>query len=66
MRKFLILLPIGQRAAKLGGVSVSELPTIGDLGALTSVSAAPFACHPHASYVLLSMHSVIEKPSGAS
>jgi hypothetical protein len=65
MRKFLILLPIGQRATKSGGVSVSELPTIRDLGVRNSVSAAASACHPHTSHVLLSTHSVIEKPSGA-
>jgi hypothetical protein len=44
----------------------SGLPTIGDLGALDSVSAAASACQPHTSYVLLSMHSVIEKLRGAS
>jgi hypothetical protein len=37
-----------------------------DLGALNSVSAAASACHQHTSYVLLSIHSVIEKLSGAS
>jgi len=44
---------------------VSEWPTIRDLGVLNSVSAAASACHQHSSYVLLSMHSVIEKLSGA-
>src|SRR6267378_8576761 len=44
----------------------SGLPTIRDLGALHSVSASACACHQHPSYVLLSMHSVIEKLSGAS
>jgi hypothetical protein len=40
-------------------------PTILDLGVLTSVLAAS-ACHQHTSYVLLSIHSVIERLSGAS
>jgi hypothetical protein len=43
-----------------------RLATIRDLGVLNSVSAAASACHQHTSYVLLSMHSVIEKLSGAS
>ena len=37
-----------------------------DLGVLNSVSTAASACQQHASNLLLSMHSVIEKLSGAS
>src|SRR6266851_1436621 len=46
--------------------SWSVLPAIRDLGVLNSVSAAASACHQHNSDVLLSVHSVIEKLSGAS
>ena len=45
---------------------ISGLPTNRNLGVLNSVSAAAPACHQHTSYVLLSMHSVIENLSGAS
>jgi len=44
----------------------SGWPTIRGFGVLRSVSAAASACHQHTSYVLLSMHSVIEDLRGAS
>jgi hypothetical protein len=40
--------------------------TRGSGSLLNSVSAAASACHEHTAYVLLSMYSVIEKPSGTS
>ena len=46
--------------------TTSGQATIRDLGVLNSVAASVCACHLRTSYVSLSMHSVIEKLSGAS